>query len=74
MDNKFRAARKASDMTLDTAASVCGVSNPTYVQHEQEPRDFRLSELRGLYAHASKTAKPILLDAVTLFMCDGDYV
>lgn len=69
MENKFRAARKASDMTLNVAADVCGVSKPTYVQHEGEPSDFRLSELRGLYSGMSETARPILLDAVTLFIC-----
>lgn len=68
MENKFRAARKASDMTLNAAAEACGVSKPTYAQHEQEPKDFRLSEIRGLYSSASDTAKPILLEGVTLFI------
>lgn len=69
MDNRFRAARKASDMTYESAASCCNVSKPTYVQHEQGPEDFRLSELRGLYSGLTDTARPILLDAVRLFIC-----
>lgn len=69
MENKFRAARKASDMTFEQAATSCNVSKPTYVQHEQMPGDYRLSELRGLYSSMTETAKPILLDAVRLFIC-----
>ena len=74
MANRFRAARKASDMTFDQAAASCGVSKPTYVQHEGAPEDYRLSEIRGLYKDLSDTAKPILLDAVRLFICSDDYV
>lgn len=74
MDNRFRAARKASDMTFDSAATSCNVSKPTYVQHEQMPGDYRLSELRGLYSGMTDTAKPILLDAVRLFICQSDSV
>lgn len=69
MENRFRAARKASDMTLERAAASCDVSKATYVQHEQMPGDYRLSELRGLYSHMTETARPILLDAVRLFIC-----
>ena len=69
MENKFRAARKASDMPLEQAAPSCNVSKPTYVQHEQLPGDYRLTELRGLYSSMTETAKPILLDAVRLFIC-----
>lgn len=72
MDNRFRAARKASDMTYDQAATCCDVSKPTYVQHEQYPQDYRLSELRGLYSGMTETARPILMDAVRLFIC-SDY-
>lgn len=69
MDNKFRAARKASDLSLDKAAEFCDVSKPTYVQREQMPGDYRLSELHGLYAGMTETAKPILMDAIRFFIC-----
>ena len=69
MDNRFRAARKASDITLDQAALICSVSKPTYVQHEQMPGDYRLSELKALYASMTDTAKPILIDAIRFFIC-----
>ena len=69
MENRFRTARKASDMTLERAAASCDVSKPTYVQHEKMPGDYRLSELRGLYSNMTETARPILLDAVRLFIC-----
>ena len=60
MENRFRAARKASDMTLEQAATSCDVSKPTYAQHEQMPGDYRLSELRGLYSDMTETARSIL--------------
>lgn len=70
MDNRFRAARKASDMTLEQAATCCDISKVTYRLREVSPEDFRLSELKGLYSQLTDTAKPILLEAVRLFICE----
>lgn len=73
-EDKFRAARRASDMTLEDAGSCCGVTRVTYQQRETAPGDFRLSELRSLYEEMTQTARPILADAVGFFICGDDYV
>jgi DNA-binding XRE family transcriptional regulator len=71
-DNKFRAARKASDMSQSEAASACGIADPTYRIRERSPLSFRINELRGLYSSLSETAKPVLLDAINEAIEDGD--
>lgn len=64
-NNKFRAARNASGMTLDTAAELAHLSKQGYVNREKMPETFRLYELRDLYKGLSDTAKPILVSAVS---------
>lgn len=66
--NEFKAARMASGMTIDNAAEFSGVSRPTYILREQSPGDFRLSEIRLLYCNMADFAKPVLTDAVNLFI------
>lgn len=73
-ENKFRAARRASDMTAEKAGDICGISRATYQQREASPEDFRLSELKMMYENLSATAKPIMVDAIGLFICGNDYV
>lgn len=63
--NKFKAARRASDMSLDRAAELAKLSKPSYISREKSPKDFRLYELEGVYNGLSETAKPIFLSAVT---------
>lgn len=63
--NKFKAARRASDMSLDQAAELAKLSKPSYISREKTPMNFRLSELEGIYNGLSETAKPIFLSAVT---------
>lgn len=67
-ENKFRAARRASDLTVGQAGEICGITRVTYQQREISPGDFRLSELRAIYQGLTETAKPIFADAVSLFI------
>ena len=70
----FGAARRASGLSCEDAGTTCGISRVTYSQHENSPKDFRLSELGDMYHALSDTAKPIWLKAVCLFICGDDYV
>ncbi len=73
-EDKFRAARRASEMTCESAGRTCGITRVTYQQREVNPGDFRLSELSALYKSMSQTAKPILHDAIGFFIYGNDYV
>lgn len=65
MVNDFAAARKASGLTYDEAASACNLSRAAYFSRENDhPEQFRLCELIGLHRKLSDTAKPILIKAV----------
>lgn len=64
LENKFKAARKASDMTIDQASELAKLSKPGYINREKNPESFRLYELENLYQGMSETAKPILVEAV----------
>ena len=46
-DDVIGAARRASKVTVEEAATVCGLSKVTYLQREQHPDQFRLCELMG---------------------------
>ena len=70
----FAAARRASGISCEDAGKTCGISRVTYSQHENNPKDFRLSELRSMYAALSETAKPIWMDAIGFFICGEYYV
>ncbi len=61
---KFGAARRASDLTIDKAAAACGISRPTYNTREHAPLDFRLGELVRLYDALDDTGKRLLREAV----------
>lgn len=66
----FESARLASGMTVKDAAVAAGLAEVTYLQNRKKtPEEFRLKELRGMYAQMSETARPILLNAVTSFLC-----
>lgn len=73
-EDLFAAARRASGFTCEDAARICGVSRVTYSQRELNPKDFRLSELRSLYAALSDASKPLLSDAIGFFICGSDYI
>ena len=60
----FSAARRASGLTVDGAAQICGVSRPTYNAREKDPETFRLGELAILYENLDHTGRELLLRAV----------
>lgn len=61
---KFAAARRASDLTIEKAAEICGVSVPTYIDRERNPLMFRLHEVKSLYGGMTETARSIMREAV----------
>lgn len=61
---KVSAARRASGITVEKAATICGISKPSYISREKNPSTFRIEELENLYSSMTETAKPILRDAV----------
>ena len=62
---KFIAARKASGKTLAQITQSAGLKSiNTYTGREDDPEQFRLSELKGMYTDMNDIAKPMLLDAV----------
>ncbi|MBX9032639.1 hypothetical protein [Gordonibacter massiliensis (ex Traore et al. 2017)] len=63
--DKFVAARKASGLSLESAAEKAEMSKQGYVNREKRPEQFRLCELAKVYEALSDTAKPILKDAVS---------
>ena len=73
-ENNFRAARRASDITLESAGEICAVSRVTYQQKETNPGNFRLSELKALYEALSDTSKDIMRQAVVFFICGDDCI
>lgn len=62
---QFRAARGASGMTLDQIKTAAGVGSiNTYTAHEENPSDFRLGEIEGIYRNMTEPARTLLRDAV----------
>lgn len=61
---KFAAARRASNLTVENAAAICGISVPTYIDRERNPLMFRLHEVKSLYGGMTDTAKKIMRDAM----------
>lgn len=63
---KFIAARRASGKTLAQITRSAGLKSiSTYTGREDDPEQFRLSELKGMYTDMNDIAKPMLLDAVS---------
>ena len=62
--NLFATARRASDMTVDRAAEVVGVSKPTMTTRERDSSTWRLGELRALYAAMDEVGRELLMRAV----------
>lgn len=62
--DKFVAARKASNLSIESAAKLVNLSKQGYINHEKDPSMFRLSEIQRLYEGLNNIAKPILQDAV----------
>lgn len=62
---KFIAARKASDMTLSTAAELAKVTSQTYIAREKHPERFRVYELKGVYDGLTETGKSLFRDGMS---------
>ena len=62
-NEKFAAARKASNMTLKNAAELANVTIPTYAAREKHPEQFRLCELEAVYSGLSPLGKTLLKEA-----------
>ncbi|MGR1082662.1 helix-turn-helix domain-containing protein [Olegusella massiliensis] len=68
-DNEFTAARRASGITQAKAAEMCGLSKPTYCLRENNPEEFRLAELKDLYAHMNTRGRMLLKEGIgSLFL------
>lgn len=67
-DDVIGAARRASKVTVEEAASVCGLSRVTYLQREQHPDQFRICELMGLHDCLTELGKRILVEGITNFL------
>lgn len=62
---KVISARKASGLSLESAADAVELSKQGYINREKQPDQFRLCELEGLYKKLNDTARPILAEAVS---------
>lgn len=60
----FAAARRASNLSLEKAAELCGLARQTYANREERPGDFRLSELINVYAYMNEPGRRILRDSI----------
>lgn len=61
---KFIAARKVSDMTLNTASELANVTVQTYIAREKHPEQFRICELKGVYDGLNELGKTMLRDGL----------
>ncbi|MBR3326676.1 MAG: hypothetical protein IKG69_07075 [Atopobiaceae bacterium] len=65
----FESARRASGISQEKAASICGISRQTYAVREADPGAYRLADLVGLYEHMNEPGRKLLRDAVgSLFL------
>ena len=66
----FISARRASFMTHEEAASICGIkARQTYALREENPRDLTLGNLVDIYAAMNESGRKLLRDAVaSLFL------
>lgn len=63
---KFAAARGASGMTFEQITLSSGSKSiTTYINHENEPGEFRLKEIAGIYAAMNEPGKKLLKEAVS---------
>ena len=67
--DEFAAARRASKLSLEEAAELCGMVRQTYASRESRPSDFKLGELVAIYGNLNDPGKRILRDAIgSLFL------
>lgn len=68
---KIGAARRASKMTFEQITKAAGLkSTSTYVAHEENPDQFRLSEVAGIYKSMDEISRPIFKDAICEIFLD----
>ncbi len=61
----FIAARRASFMTQDAAASACGIkARQTFALREENPRDMTLGNIVDIYENMTDSGKKLLREAV----------
>lgn len=62
----FVAARRASFMSQDDAAAICGIkARQTFALREDNPRDMTLGNLADIYEGMNESGRKLLRDAVT---------
>lgn len=64
-----KAARVASGITQEKAASIIGVSTPTYIAREKVPKAFTIDELSRLYESFNDEAKGIIDSFIDKIFC-----
>lgn len=60
MDNKLGKlgdVRRASGITIEDAAGICGMSVPTFRARENNPEKFTVGDLAALYAHLNSSGR-----------------
>lgn len=62
--SKFADARRASGLTLESAASACGITRQTYQLREKRAEDFHLGELVKLKDSMNESGRKLLRDAL----------
>lgn len=68
----FGAARRASFLSLDEAATVCGFkARQTYALREDNPRDLTLGNIVDLYERMNEPGKRLLRDAVAALFSES---
>ncbi len=60
LSEDFQAVRRAAGLSLDEAASICGISRPTYTVRENNPGEFKLNELQKLYSNINSPGRKLL--------------
>ncbi|NLQ13292.1 hypothetical protein HGI81_05465 [Olsenella sp. KGMB02461] len=56
----FQAVRRAAGLSLDEAASICGISRPTYTVRENNPGEFKLGDIVLLYNNINEPSQQLL--------------
>ncbi|MEY8437857.1 helix-turn-helix domain-containing protein [Atopobiaceae bacterium 24-176] len=60
LSEDFQAVRRAAGLSLEDAASICGISRPTYTVRENNPGEFKLNDLLRLYASMNQPGRQLL--------------
>ena len=66
--SSFKEARKLSGINQDEACAVIGCSQPTFSVKEQNPGEFRLSEVKELLASLNEKGAGLLLSSIDEFL------